>query len=141
MSAEFFLDTNILVYSFDATDRAKQEKARDLVESALEHRKGVISYQVVQELLNVATRKFRQPFTPQQAQRYLDTVLEPLCGVFASEPLYRKAIGLQERWRYAFYDSLIIASALESGSRTLYSEDLQNGQIVESLTIVNPFLE
>jgi predicted nucleic acid-binding protein len=140
MSAEFFLDTNILVYSFDAADRAKQEKARSLVESALEHRKGVISYQVVQELLNVATRKFTQPFSPQQAQRYVDTVLEPLCGVFASLPLYRKAIGLQERWRYAFYDSLIIASALESGSPTLYSEDLQHGQAIESLTIVNPFV-
>jgi predicted nucleic acid-binding protein len=94
---------------------------------------------VVQEFLNVATRKFTRPLTAQQAQHYLDAVLDPLCGVYASNGLYRKAIEIQERWRYAFYDSLVIASALASGCRTLYSEDLQDGQAVESLTIVNPF--
>jgi predicted nucleic acid-binding protein len=139
MSAEFFLDTNILVYTFDATNSRKQDKARTLVEDALEHRTGTISYQVVQEFLNVATRKFARPLTARQAQHYLDAVLDPLCAVYASTGLYRKAIEIQERWRYAFYDSLIIASALASGCRTLYSEDLQDGQAVESLTIVNPF--
>ncbi len=59
MSVEFFLDTNILVCTFDPTVPAKQNKARDLVERALEHQQGVISYQVVQELLNVATRNSR----------------------------------------------------------------------------------
>jgi len=140
MSVEFFLDTNILVYTFDPTVPTKQKKARDLVERALEHQQGVISYQVVQELLNVATRKFTHPLTAQQAQRYLDTVLEPLCGVFASTSLYRKTIDLRERWRYGFYDSLIIASAVQAGCRTLYSEDLHNGQVIESLTIINPFV-
>ena len=140
MSIEFFLDTNILVCTFDPTVPAKQNKARDLVERALEHQQGVISYQVVQELVNVATRKFAHPLTTQQAQRYLDTVLEPLCAVFASTGLYRKTIDLQERWRYGFYDSLIIASALQAGCRTLYSEDLHDGQVIESLTIVNPFV-
>ena len=139
MPAEFFLDTNILVYTFDATHPAKQARARELVEHALEHRTGVISYQVVQELLNVATRKFARPLGPQQAQRYLNEVLEPLCGVFAGIDLYRKALALQERWRYSFYDCLIIASALQAGCRTLYSEDLQNGQSIETLTIVDPF--
>lgn len=97
MSAEFFLDTNILVYTFDDTNPTKQKKARDLVEQALEHQTGVISYQVVQELLNVATRKFARPLSSPHAQRYLDTVLDPLCSVFASIELYRNAIGLQER--------------------------------------------
>ena len=139
MSVEFFLDTNILVYTFDPTDHAKQTRALSLVENALEHQTGVISFQVAQELLNVATRKFAHPLTPQQARRYLETVLEPLCSVYAGVPLYRKAIDVRERWRYGFYDSLIIASALQAGCHTLYSEDLHDGQAIESLTIVNPF--
>ena len=140
MSAEYFLDTNILVYTFDTSSRSKQDKARQLVETALEHRTGVISYQVVQEFLNVATRKFERPLTPRLAQRYLDTVLDPLCRVYPNTGLYRKAIDLQERWHYAFYDCLIIASAIAGGCQTLYSEDLHEGQAIESLKIVNPFI-
>jgi predicted nucleic acid-binding protein len=83
--------------------------------------------------------KFARPLGPQQAQRYLNEVLEPLCGVFAGIDLYRKALALQERWRYSFYDCLIIASALQAGCRTLYSEDLQHRQSIETLTIVDPF--
>lgn len=139
MSVEYFLDTNVLVYTFDTANPDKQRKSRDLVEEAIATRKGVISYQVVQELLNVATRKFARPLTPQQAGRYLDTALEPLCAVYASLDLFRKAIDVQGRWRFGFYDSLIIAAALQAGCRTLYSEDLQHGQTVESLTVVDPF--
>jgi predicted nucleic acid-binding protein len=139
MSVEFFLDTNILVYTFDETSPAKQSRARELVEHALENRSGVISYQVTQEFLNVATRKFVPPLSADQAQRYLQQVLEPLCSVFSSNDLYRRAIDIQARWRYGFYDSLIIASALHAGCTTLYSEDLQASQAIESLTIVDPF--
>jgi len=139
MPVEFFLDTNILVYTFDDTAPDKQLKAQALVERALEHKTGVISYQVTQEFINVATRKFTPPLSTAQALRYLHEVLEPLCGVFSGNELYRKAIGIQERWRYSFYDSLIIASALSAGCKTLYSEDLQASQSIESLTIVDPF--
>ena len=140
MSVEFFLDTNILVYTFDETSPAKQARGRELVEDALENRSGVISYQVTQEFLNVATRKFVPPLSADQAQRYLQHVLEQLCSVFSSNDLYRRAIDIHERWRYGFYDTLIIASALQAGCTTLYSEYLHTGQMVESLTIVNPFV-
>ena len=96
-------------------------------------------YQMTQEFLNVATRKFVPPLSADQAQRYLQQVLEPLCSVFSSNDLYRRAIDIQERWRCGFYDSLIIASALQAGCSTLYSEDLQASQAIESLTIVDPF--
>ena len=139
MSVEFFLDTNILVYTFDETSPTKQSRARGLVERALENRSGVISYQVTQEFLNVATRKFTPPLSADQAQRYLKQVLEPLCAVYSSNDLYLRAIDIQARWRYGFYDSLIVASALQAGCITLYSEDLQTSQKIESLTIVDPF--
>ena len=140
MNAEFFIDTNVLVYTFDSDHPDKQARAQDLVETALSKGTGVISYQVVQEFLNVALHKFAKPMAPDDAARFLGKVLEPLCEVGSSISLYEQAIALQERWRYRFYDALIIGSALQTGCETLYSEDLQHGQKIESLTIVNPFL-
>jgi predicted nucleic acid-binding protein len=139
MPAEFFLDTNVLIYTFDRSDPAKRDRSRSLVERALETGDGVVSYQVVQEFLNVALHKFDRPLAPDEAVRYLRDVLDPLCTVFSSLALYEHAISLQRRWRFSFYDSLIVAGALEAGCKTLYSEDLQDGQEVESLRITNPF--
>ena len=139
MSVEYFLDTSVLVYTFDTANPDKRQKARHLVEQALATRKGVISYQVVQELLNVATRKFARPLTPDQAGRYLTTALEPLCAVYANVGLFRRAIDVQRRWRFGFYDSLIVAAALQADCQTLYSEDLHHGQTIESLTVADPF--
>ena len=63
----------------------------------------------------------------------------PLCLVFPSISLYETAVSLHRRWRFSFYDSLIVAAALVSKCNVLYSEDFQDGQEIESLTIVNPF--
>ncbi len=138
MSDRFFLDTNILVYSFDRTATRKQLRARELIAKALEGR-GVISFQVVQEFLNVALRKFARPMTVEQAQDYLDTVLVPLCRVHSDPSLYGEALSAHLRWRFSFYDSLVVAAALRSGCDTLYSEDLHHGQRIGRLTIVDPF--
>lgn len=141
MSARFFLDTNVLIYSLDRENAGKRRVAQELVTQALEESKGVISYQVVQEFLSVAFRKFQTRMKPEDAERYLQGVLEPLCAVFAGIPLYHQALDIARRWKYGFYDALIIASALEAGCSILYSEDLQNGQKIGKLKIVNPFLE
>ncbi len=141
MSAEYFLDTNILIYDIAATDPRKQEIAQRLIERALEEKAGVISFQVVQECLNVTTQKAKRPLSPEQAEGYLEQVLAPLCGVFPSIALYRKALSVKLRWRFGFYDSLIVAAAWEAGCRTLFSEDLQHGQDLEGLRILDPFRE
>jgi predicted nucleic acid-binding protein len=140
MNGRAFLDTNIFVYTFDAREPAKQDRARQLVGQALSNHQGIISFQVIQEFLNVATRKFAQPLSHADCRVYLERVLSPLCEVFASIELYQFALGTAERWHYAFYDSLIIAAAAQAGCRTLYSEDLQHGQRIENLTIINPFV-
>lgn len=141
MSARFFLDTNVLVYTFDPTAAAKRNKALALVRRALTQGRGVISFQVMQEWLNVALRKFRRPLTTAEAHRYIDEVLQPLCEVYPLPDLYHSALDLQQRWRYSFYDSLIVASALQAECDTLYTEDLQHGQQLAGLRIVNPFKE
>jgi predicted nucleic acid-binding protein len=80
MPAEFFLDTNVLVYTFDSSAPAKRTRARELVQDALETGDGVISWQVAQEFLNVALHRFERPLTPREAAEYVDEVLAPLCA-------------------------------------------------------------
>ena len=139
MRDRFFLDTNIFVYTFDSREPKKRARAQDLVSDALT--RGVISHQVVQEFLNVATQKFANPLSESDALVYLDRVLGPLCEVLPTLELYRHTIGLAARWKYSFYDSLIIAAALQSECTLLYTEDLQHGQEVEGVTLTNPFFE
>jgi predicted nucleic acid-binding protein len=138
MSGEF-IDTNVLVYLFDETDERKRDIAEGIVESGLRTRGASISFQVVQETLNVVTRKLPAPMEVEDARRFLEQVLAPLWRISPTPALYRRALDLQERYRYSFYDSLIIAAALDSGCDRLYSEDLQAGQRIESLIIENPF--
>ena len=140
MSAEFFIDTNVFIYHLDSSDPRKHAKAEGIVRDALTLRNGCISTQVVQECLNVALRKAEVALTLEAARRYLEVVLAPLVQVTASEALYHRALDVQARWRFSFYDSLIVASALAAGCRTLLSGDLQHGQRLDELTVVNSFL-
>ena len=141
MSDKFFLDTNVFVYTFDRENPSKRERAAALVAEALSGSKGVISAQVAQEFLNAAVRKFAKPLSIPDAQRYLTVVLEPLCAVFPSVELFHQALDISGRWDYSFYDSLIVAAALQADCSVLYSEDLQHGQKIGRMKIVNPFLE
>jgi len=74
------------------------------------------------------------------SQRFLTIVLEPLCEVFSSLELYHRALEIMDQWRYSFYDSLIIASAVQADCALLYTEDMQHGQKIMNLTINNPFV-
>ena len=138
MSGEF-IDSNVFVYLFDETDERKRGTAERLVESALQTNGASISFQVVQETLNVVTRKLPTPMTAEGAKSFMERVLTPLWRVSPSSALYNRALDVQARYRYGFYDSLIVAAALDAGCSRLYSEDLQDGQRIEGLTIENPF--
>lgn len=139
MSVEAFLDSNILIYTFDDVALEKQRIAQELVRTALQDGSGIISYQVTQEVLNVLTRKLAFPMDVGDATRYLATTLEPLWRVQPSAELFRAGLALQARYQFGFYDSLIVAAALSAGCARLYSEDLQHGQRIDGLTIEDPF--
>ena len=139
--SSYFLDTNILVYAFDTSQPKKQTICRDLIRNALNKGNGCVSYQVIQEFLNIATRKFAKPLSASDSQNYLTNVLEPLCEVFSSIGLYHQALEISSRWQFSFYDSLIIAAALCAKCNIFYTEDLQHEQEIENLKILNPFLE
>jgi predicted nucleic acid-binding protein len=141
MNDKYFIDTNILIYSFDPDNPPKRKIALDLISKALERGTGVISYQIIQEFLNVATRKFAVPLTCKDSQRYLNVVLEPLCEVFSSTELFHQALEISDQWRFPFYDALVVAAALQADCSLLYSEDMQDNQTIKGLTIRNPFQE
>jgi predicted nucleic acid-binding protein len=141
MSAKYFLDTNIFVYSFDSSQPGKQQRALELIGDALQSRQGIISTQVIQEFLNVATRKFAVPMSAEDCKVYLKMALGPLCEIYPDQALYEASLDLQQATGYAFYDCLILSSALRGRCEILYSEDFQAGQHIGSVSIVNPFAE
>lgn len=139
MNDKNFLDTNILVYLFDQKS-PKYLISQNLVISAIESGNAVISFQVVQEFLNLVTGKFAIKSTPENTREFMQTILFPLCQVFPDLELYMLSLDIKNETHYSFYDSLILAAALRGGCNVLYSEDLQSGQKVRGLEIVNPYL-
>ena len=131
-AAEAFFDTNVLLYLLSA-DSAKADRAEALMAKG-----GVVSVQVLNEFASVATRKLAMTFG--EIREILATV-RAVCPV---RPLdietHELALDLAERHRFSVYDSLILAAALRAGCATLYTEDLQDGQTIETLTIRNPFV-
>ena len=140
MKGKYFLDTNIYVYSFDHSNLSKQKTARDLIKNALMDLSGSISYQVVQEFSNVVLTKIKKPLHSDDCKQYIDKFMSPICEVFSSIELFKSAIDIKDNYKLSFYDSLIIAAAIESNCKILYSEDLIHGQKVKGLKIVNPFI-
>jgi predicted nucleic acid-binding protein len=139
LSGLFFLDTNIFVYTFDETAVEKRQIAQQLIRDALLTRRGIVSTQIVQEFLNVALHKFSRPMTVSDAEAYLKTVLIPLCQQYPSGSFYERALLVKAETGYSFYDTLVVTAAIEAGCSTLLSEDMQDGRVVQGLTIVNPF--
>ena len=140
MSDKYFLDTNIFVYCFDDRQPEKKVRSLALIAEALQTGDGIISTQVMQEFLNVATCKFSVPLKPEDGKVYLQKVMYPLCHVFPDLDLYQTALDILRETGYSFYDSLILSGAIRGGCTILYSEDLQAGQQVDRVKIVNPFL-
>lgn len=139
MAPRYFLDTNIFVYTFDSRS-PKQKKAVRLVHRALATGEGIVSFQVVQEFFNVALRRFAQPLSLAEAEQYLSTVFRPLLAVHSSPSLYFEGLRIATNRRLSWYDALIIAAAREGQAPVLLTEDLNHGQVIEEVTIENPFL-
>ena len=138
MSDKVFLDTNIIVYAHDRSSGDKHAVAREIMERLWESRKGVISVQVLQEFFVCVTQKIAKPLVIKNAR----TILEYLSNwdvVVNDKYITLKAIDLQEKYRFSFWDSLVIQAAIQGQARILLSEDLPDGQAVKDLKILNPF--
>lgn len=130
--AEDFFDTHVVLYLLSA-DTAKADRAEDLLA-----RGGTISVQVLNEFVALAARKLHMPWTE------IREVLDQVRAVCAVEPVtvqtHDQALDIAARHGLSFYDALIVSAALLAGCRTLHSEDMQHGLVVDRrLTIRNPF--
>ena len=137
MSVECFFDTNVLVYAVSAAaeDRAKQERALDLLETA----DFALSTQVLQELYVTLTRKIRRPLAVEQVLALLEEYrVFPI--VITDYALILSAIEHSRRYRISYWDGAIVAAAEAIAAPILYTEDLQSGQTYGAVVAVNPFV-
>ncbi|NJM42460.1 MAG: PIN domain-containing protein [Anaerolineae bacterium] len=139
-NAEFLMDTNILAYSFDAASPIKQAIANQLIESAMQTGNGIISSQVVQELISLSKRKFDPPLTTTHQRILLDKLLLPLCRHYPYSGFYARALNIMVETGFAFYDALIVTAAIDCRCQYLLSEDMQHERVVQGVQIVNPFI-
>ena len=135
----YFIDTNIVIYLFDKKNDEKRKIAEKLLKEALVTSNGIVSFQVIQEFCNAALRKFEKPLTISDCKKFINKFLYPLCDIHPILEIYDLALDIKEETGYSFYDSMILASAIYGKCKVLLSEDLQNGQIIKGVKIVNPF--
>ena len=132
MKDKIFIDTNVLLYLY-AQDKKKKEIAKNILKS---HH--IISTQVLNEFSNIALKKFK--LSTKDLTLSLAVIIENASLVVFTDKTILKAIEIKARYGFGYYDSLILATAIENNCSTLYSEDMHDGQIIEEkLKIINPF--
>ena len=136
MSGKAFLDTNILVYAADRSEPAKCRAARDLILRLTKERPPCISTQVAQEFFVTVTRKMG---AAPLAARDLDLALKGFEHVVVDFEDIPAAIDGHILWRVSFWDALIVTAARKSKCAVLYTEDLNDGQTLGGVRVVNPF--
>lgn len=139
MTDNYFVDTNILVYLFDQSEVEKNKRAEEFVKKAKESSNLFISAQVLNEFITIVTRKIENPI----AFENIKEVLAFIRDGFTISPLKVSdsfsAVEIKLRYKFSYWDCLIVASALSNGCTRLYSEDLQHGQLIdEKLRVINP---
>lgn len=133
-----FVDTNVLIYAHDYSARNKHIRARDLIRALWQSGEGCLSIQVLQEFYVNVTQKVAKPLTPDGAAQIIaDLAVWQVHRPGVEDVL--DAIRLQDRYQTSFWDAMIIASAIQLGCQTIWSEDLNTGQVYDTVTVASPF--
>lgn len=133
-----FVDTNILIYAHDRSAGGKNTRARELVQDLWRSGAGCLSIQVLQEFYVNVTQKVAKPLAPEVAAQ----IMADLSAWQIHRPGLEDvldAIRLQGRYQMSFWDAMIVASAIQLGCQTIWSEDLNPGQVYEQVTVASPF--
>ena len=126
-----FIDSNVILYLL-SHDAAKADKAESILQAG-----GVISVQVLNEVVSVCQRKLKMPWN--EIDAVLQAVKASVQVVPLTEATHKLAVQLCKRYQLSFYDAHICAAALIAGSTVLLSEDMQDGMVVDNLVVKNPF--
>ncbi len=133
--AKGFIDTNILIYQLDSRDKSKQKKCRDLVKVLVTNREAVISTQVLQEFYVACTTKLKiKPILVKGIMHGFENMEVVSIGT----ELISEAIDTSIQYKLSFWDSLIVVSAESAKCQLLYTEDLNEGQVIRNVKIQNP---
>jgi predicted nucleic acid-binding protein len=137
MTGRLFVDTNILIYALDPADPVKRTVSADLLRRTIKSRSLTLSPQSLNECYRVLTER-RKLMPVQQARDYVRT-LAPWAVAPLDAAVTLRAWAVQDRAKLSWWDSLLIASALQADCRLFFSEDLQNGLELFGMQVVNPF--
>ena len=137
MSDRYFVDTNILMYAHDKAAGEKHERAKTLVEELWRERKGVVSTQVLQELVVNLRRKATRTLDAKTTREIVADYLTWQVVVNGGESIL-EALDLEARFQISFWDALVVQAAQVSGAEILYSEDLSDGQTYGTVRVINP---
>ena len=139
MKDKVFVDTNILVYAHDLDAGAKHDRAAKLVTQLWESRNGVLSSQVLQEFYVTLTRKVSTTLNKLEARKLVQKYFH-WSVVLNDLPMITQASEIEESYNISFWNALIISAAYSQNVPTILTEDLNHGQIIEGITIKNPFV-
>jgi predicted nucleic acid-binding protein len=137
MSAETFVDTNVLLYAYDSTSGKKQLTAQVTLEELWRSRTGILSMRVLQEFYVNVTAKIGSPVPREVARRIIERYSHWCIATGPGE--VRAAFRIEDEARISFWDALIVAAALRAGASRILSEDLSAGQRIAGVLIENPF--
>ena len=133
-----FVDTNVLVYARDTSDRDKHRRARDWMTDLWESGSGRLSMQVLEEYYVTVTRKLRPGLAKNDARDDVEDLLAWGPLVIDARAL-EAAWSVEQRFGLSFWNALVAGAAILTGCEHLLTEDLQDGMQLESVTVVNPF--
>jgi predicted nucleic acid-binding protein len=137
MSAKAFVDTNVLIYAHDVDAGSKHETAKAVLRDLWRGRSGVLSTQVLQEFYVNVTRKIAKPLPKSSARAVVDSYVVWCVDTTPAE--IAAAFRIEDEAGIGFWDALIVAAARKAGAEQVLSEDLNPGQIIDGVRIVNPF--
>jgi predicted nucleic acid-binding protein len=137
MTARLFVDTNILIYALDPAEPAKRAMSADLLRRTMANHTLVLSPQNLNECYRILVERRR--LIPEAAARSFLTCLMPWCIAPLDARTTAKAWAVQDEAGLAWWDALLVAAALMAGCKLFISEDMQDGQSISGMKVVNPF--
>lgn len=139
MNDRFFVDTNILVYAYDDSAGPKHAIALSLLNEVLQSGAAIISIQVLQELVICLRRKVARPLHNKEIRKIISELLEEWEVFVSNSDSVLHSLESEERFKTSFWDALILHAAEASAAQTLYTEDLNHGQMYGTVRVVSPF--
>ena len=138
-NSRFFVDSNILVYACDDSAGPKHASALSLLKGVVQSGAAIISTQVLQEPVICLRRKVARPLENKEIRKIVPELLDEWDVFVNNSKSVSHSLEIEDRYKTSFWDALILYVAQESAAQTLYTEDLNHGQMYGGVRVINPF--